>query len=157
MQYRHHRRERGFSLIELMIVMAIIGILIGIGYPAYLGATRNANQTSTISALREIARGQVGYHSERREYATFDKLVEEGALNESFRGENPVVNGYRFTMRVTPKGNGQQAAYTVNADPEQPEGINRTGNFFYYIGSDANGIRANEEQPAGAGDPPIQN
>lgn len=154
---RHHslKYSRGFSLIELMIVMAIIGLLIGIGYPVYLGATRSANETAAIRHMQSIATGQVSYHGRRREYATFAQLIEAGALNERFTGDQPVVDGYRFTMQIVSRSAGGQAAYSVNADPVEPEGINRTGDFHYYIGSNASGIRVNENQPAGPTDPPL--
>ena len=152
-----HSRARGFSLIELMIVMAIIGLLIGIGYPAYLGATRSANETAAIRHMQAIDTGQVAYHGRRREYATFEQLVEAGALNERFAGDAPVVDGYRFTLQVVPRSAGGQAAYSINVDPVEPEGINRTGDFHYYIGSNASGIRQNENQPAGPTDPPLNN
>lgn len=152
---RRRHRQQGFSLIELMIVMAIIGLLIGIGYPALRGAQRSGNHTSAVASLGEVARGQLSYHSQRRTYATFDQLVEAGALGDKFKGEAPEFEGYRYTVKLTPKGNGQQAGYGVNADPIEPEGFNRSGDFFYYIGTDASGIRRSEEQPATAADPAL--
>lgn len=156
MRHVHKRsRARGFSLIELMIVMAIIGLIIGIALPAYLGATRQANQTAAIQHLRSIVTGQMGYYAPRRDYATFEQLIEAGALNERFAGDEPVVDGYRFTLQVVARSAGGQAAFSVNADPVEPEGVNRTGDFHYYVGSNASGIRQNENQPAAPTDPPL--
>jgi len=42
---------KGFTLIELMIVIAIIGILAGVGYPAYTSAIKKGNRADGISAL----------------------------------------------------------------------------------------------------------
>ena len=47
--------QRGFSLIELMIVIAIIGILIGVGIAGYRSAIKAANEAAAVKTLRSIA------------------------------------------------------------------------------------------------------
>ena len=61
--------HRGFTLIELMIVVAIVGILAGIAYPSYMDHLRKGNRAKAQAFLMDVAQRQQNYLIVHRQYA----------------------------------------------------------------------------------------
>lgn len=157
MSRRSKKNQAGFNLIELMIVIAIIALLIGVGVPAWQSMVRSGNETAAIQTLDDLRKKQIQYAAKNRgEFApTFDRLIETVALDDKFKGESPAVNGYLFRMDVQESSGSNPARFSVNADPQVATGISATGTRFFYTDSTLGTIKSKEGEPAKATDPSI--
>jgi hypothetical protein len=109
-----------------------------------------ANETTAIAALRSIASAQSLYFvSHGSEYGSFEQLTQGGNLDSRFKGEQPVVGGYVFSMSVS------SGSYTVNADPKQGVAAGSTGGRHFFMESSDNAIHFNPASTASASDPTL--
>ena len=69
-----NRNKKGFTLIELMIVVAIIGILAAIAIPNFLKFQAKSKQSEAKTNLKAIYTAQTGYYGEFSTYNTFDRV-----------------------------------------------------------------------------------
>jgi len=145
-------RSIGFTLIELLIVIAIIGALVAIVVPAYQSSVRKANEASAVATLNAIRIAQAKYVVDHKgQYGTFRELFEEGYLDKRFNYDTPHNRGYIFLLTLVPKSAEKASSFSVNANPEQSEGIGATGRNFYYIDPES-GICFSQVGPATAAD-----
>lgn len=148
--------QRGFNLIELMIVIAIIGLLIGVGSIAWGAMIKSGNETAATQVMDRMRMFQAQYAARNRgNFGTFDQLIAGGALDAAYAGDAPVVNGYVFSMEVTPQSSSAPASYKIWADPQVPSGITATGTRFFFTSSAVGTIKAKEGEKASETDPSI--
>ena len=100
------RRQAGFSLTELMIVIVIVGVLAAIGMPAYNDYARATKRTDATQALTRMAQLQERFFTDNNTYAT-------NATRLGYASATPETNGGYWQMSVTAGG----ATYALRAVP----------------------------------------
>jgi prepilin-type N-terminal cleavage/methylation domain-containing protein len=140
------RCEHGFSLIELLIVVAIIGIIAAIAIPNYIESQHSACAASAIESLRIIHSGEVSYRAANNRFTDLATLGAGDYVND----ENLVAGAksrYRFALSVNAD---PDADYQATATPSLIPGAWR----HFYV--DASGvIRSSPGSPASASSQPI--
>lgn len=109
-------RQKGFTLIELMVVVAIVGILAAVAYPSYQGSIRKTNRSDAKDALLRLAAAQERFFFSNNGYTNdLSKLGFTAQSGNFFSTENH----YQLTVTAGPTctsaGGKSFPCYTVTA------------------------------------------
>jgi len=108
------QKNKGFTLIELMIVIAIIAILAAIAYPSYQGAIRDTRRGVAQADLLELAGAMERYYTTNSRYTgavlPFNESPQEGASKYYDLSFASPPTAASFAISATPK-NAQAADY----------------------------------------------
>jgi len=150
---RRRNPRAGFSLIELLIVIAIILVILTVALPKLNTAVRGARETGAVKAITTIHTAEVQYYSSYNRFAASMQELgppASGADGPSAAGliERDLASGekggYKFTVTATPTG------YAITATPSQ---FGTSGSKTYFS-DQGMGIHVhNGQEPATATDP----
>ena len=102
---RRGYRNHGFTLVEMMITVAIIGILAAIAYPSYANHIRKAKRATAQAALMDLASKEQTYLLDRRDYTN-------SIANLGFAVPTEIASDYTFTFPA-----GCARCYSAGATP----------------------------------------
>lgn len=158
---REAKRQKGFSLIELLIVVAVILIIAGMAIPNFIRSKMRANEAAAVQNLRNMDTAEVVYATtygvgfapslttlggtgttvDKNSAQLIDEVLASGKKT-----------GYSYTYKALardPAGN--VISYSINADPLI---VGSTGVRHFYTDQTAV-IRVNQTSSAGPSDPPV--
>jgi type IV pilus assembly protein PilE len=99
------RGKRGFTLIEVLIVVIILGILATIAVPQFTGMIRRARLSEGWSALGAIKTAQEIYHLDHNAYTTSLGLLQVDTVIGNFTLTVPAAAATSYTAQATGAGN----------------------------------------------------
>jgi type IV pilus assembly protein PilA len=122
--------NKGFSLLELLIVVAIILIIATIAIPSLLRSRQAANESAAVANVRTLNTAQVTYLSSAAgAYGSIANLIAEKLVDDTFDTTTRPKAGYLYDIEL---GSGNQD-YTITADPASTN----SGRYGYYSTPDA--------------------
>ena len=152
---RNHRRRRtsGFSLIELLIVIAIILIILAVALPKLTSARRYAQEMAAKAAIKAVQSAQTLYYSQYGVYATsLQQLGPPASGSDNPNGAGLVdrdlasgeKGGFKFILQQT------QTGFSLNVNPTA---FGTSGTHTYYSDQTMAIHEHNGQEPATASDP----
>ncbi len=137
------RQSEGFSLVELLIVVLVLGIIAAIAIPNLLATRRSANEGSALSSLRILHGAQMLYQTSvgAGNYAGTNSSTGDTVGVTTLSAAkliDPVLgsgakSGYQFVGAISLAGAGTPATFYFSAKPASPSGTLKSGTVRYCI------------------------
>lgn len=102
------RLQRGFTLIELMIVVVVVAILAAVAYPSYQDSVRKGRRADAQGYLQDLALRQEQYLVDSRKY---------GSLADLKMATPPSNIGTYYTITLPVRSDGPPPTFTLQAEP----------------------------------------
>jgi prepilin-type N-terminal cleavage/methylation domain-containing protein len=158
-----NNRRRGFTLIELILVVAIIMVIATLAIPKFLRARIQANEAGAVAALRSISTSVLAFESTYQTgfppnlsnlgpppAATLPSAAAADLIDALLAGGSR--SGYNLSyVAADTDGDGKNDRYTVNANPASP---GSSGSKYFFL-NQTSVIRFSISGPAGPNDLPI--
>ena len=119
MRARRHGPAMGFTLIEMMIVVAVITLLASIAYPSYMAYTKRAKRSDAQQLMQEISLKEGQYILDARSYTT---TIGTGGLNINRQGWDCTTTpanctNPNYTISVAMDMTATPPTYTITGTP----------------------------------------
>lgn len=116
-------RAAGFTLVEIMVVVAVLAVVTTMAMPGITEAKKRANETSAIATLKQVSIAQNQYRLRYGSYGSFADLVSSNSMDDSL--SDLARSGYDFGDAAAPTS----AAWAVLGTP-QLDGVTGDRHFF---------------------------
>lgn len=127
MKKKTSKKTKGFSLIELLIVVAIILIIAAIAIPNLLRARRSANEGSATASMRTLGSGELLYRSTNGSFTNLTGLAGDSIIDNVLG--SGTKSGYLFTATA---GTSPDLQFTAYGSPSVITGPTQTGARQYF-------------------------
>src|SRR5258708_25810476 len=155
-----HLSNRGFSLIELLVVVAVILVIAAIAIPNFLRSKLRANEASTVQSLRNISTAELIYSTTYGiQFSTNLPQLSGSGINTDQNNAGlidsvlagGIKSGYVFNYTpILTDSQGHTATFSLTADPQS----SMSGQLHFYTDQSCV-IRSNVTGPAGPTDLPL--
>lgn len=138
------KNEKGFTIIELLVVVAIIGVIAAIAIPGLRSAREHADQASAVQSMRTLTTAEYLFYPKANVYGDLNALGADTAIDAVLAAG--IKANYRFAIQTADSGK----AFTITATP-----VGDAARLPHYFVDQTTVIRVNVGAPADASSTPI--
>lgn len=139
------KNDRGFTLIELMVVVIVIAVLAAIALPSYLNQTRKSRRSQVESAMQQLALKQEQFRADCTQFATGFSFACPTGTPPTFPALSTLYTQAYYTITMPAPSASATIAYTIKAaatatgrqNQDRASGTD-CSNLYYTFGKDTN-------------------